>query len=216
MPACIFITSISICEKILTPYYIGKGKGNRAYTKRRTEISKPDDVSRIQIVAHNLTETEAHLLEMKLIAYYGRKDIGTGILRNLTNGGDGASGRRMTQQLKNKIISANTGKPRTRETKAKISAANTGKQHTEETKKRIAKVNSEKWTDEMKVERSKQLTGRKLSEETKLKMSMAKKGRPAHNKGKTISEETKKKISDAMRGKPAHNKGKQRNANPTK
>jgi len=72
-----------------TPYYIGKGSGRRAFVSQRT-IPKPKDKSRIQIVAHKLFESEAFLLEIKLIEYFGRIDLGTGILHNKTNGGDGA------------------------------------------------------------------------------------------------------------------------------
>jgi hypothetical protein len=52
----------------------------------------------IQIIQDNLNENEAFNLECKLIAQYGRKDLGTGILRNMTDGGEGVSGRIDTQE----------------------------------------------------------------------------------------------------------------------
>ena len=82
-----------------TPYYIGKGSKGRAYKSQRA-IPKPIDKKRIQIVAHKLFESEAFLLEMKLIQFYGRKDLGTGILRNMTDGGDGSPGRVWTEEAK--------------------------------------------------------------------------------------------------------------------
>lgn len=73
-----------------TPYYVGKGAGNRAWTKGKDEIKKPTNKTRIIIIAENLTNDEAKYLEIELISHLGRKDLGTGVLRNKTPGGDGA------------------------------------------------------------------------------------------------------------------------------
>jgi hypothetical protein len=74
-----------------TPYYIGKGKGGRIHDKNHSVVV-PKNKARRKILHENLTEDEAFSLEINLISEYGRKDLGTGILRNQTNGGDGASG----------------------------------------------------------------------------------------------------------------------------
>ena len=75
------------------PYYIGKGKGNRAYSNWGRKIApKPLDSSKIIFLKKNLTEAQAFKHEIYMIAVLGRKDLGTVLLRNLTDGGDGVSG----------------------------------------------------------------------------------------------------------------------------
>lgn len=75
-------------EKDNTPYYIGKGKNKRAYSKDHS-VSVPNDKSKIIFYHTNLTESDAHELEKYYIKLYGRKDLNTGILYNQTDGGDG-------------------------------------------------------------------------------------------------------------------------------
>ena len=75
-----------------TPYYIGKGTGKRIYNRTKGDIKPPRDKSRIIFLKQNLTEEEAFKHEKYMIAVFGRKDLGTGILHNRTNGGEGSSG----------------------------------------------------------------------------------------------------------------------------
>ena len=112
-----------------TPYYIGKGKKGRAYSKNHA-INLPKNELSIHILHENLSEKDAHELEIYLISKYGRKDIGTGILRNKTDGGEGVSGYVVTEETKHKISKARKGipgKPKTEEEKQKLSISMKGK-----------------------------------------------------------------------------------------
>ena len=72
-----------------TPYYIGKGTGKRAYDRHTHRVKVPDDRDRIIFLKENISEREAWDHEREMIQFYGRKDLGTGILRNLSDGGEG-------------------------------------------------------------------------------------------------------------------------------
>jgi hypothetical protein len=84
-----------------TPYYIGKGKGRRVFDKRHSISIPPKE--RILFLKKNLTEEEAFNHEKYMIAVFGRKDLGTGILRNRTDGGDGPSNRIVTEKTRSKF-----------------------------------------------------------------------------------------------------------------
>jgi len=130
-----------------TPYYIGKGK---CKTKRHLHPGHHTPIppkERILILKTNISEEESVKHEKYMIAVFGRKDLGTGILRNLTNGGDGKSGWKMNENTKEKIRRSNIGQKRTEETKRKLSEVNKGnipwifgKKHTLETKEKIRKA----------------------------------------------------------------------------
>jgi len=109
-----------------TPYYIGKGEGNRAFKKGKGEIQPPRDTSRILFLKTNLAEDEAFKHEVYMIFVLGRKDLGTGILRNRTNGGEGSSGVVRSEETKKRMSEAQIGKPCTEKAKKKISVALSG------------------------------------------------------------------------------------------
>jgi len=69
-----------------TPYYIGKGRNKRIHNNHN-KIPLPPKNRRI-FLKENLTEEEAFKHEIYMIAVFGRKDLGTGILLNMTNGGE--------------------------------------------------------------------------------------------------------------------------------
>jgi hypothetical protein len=93
-----------------TPYYVGKGSNGRAFSLHH-RVKPPKDHSRIRIQCWQ-DEATAFAYERYLIDFWGRKDNGTGILRNLTDGGEAPP--------------SNKGKPRSAEHCRKISEAKTG------------------------------------------------------------------------------------------
>jgi hypothetical protein len=70
-----------------TPYYIGKGTGYRAYHKNHL-VNVPDDKAHIIFLESNLTNIGSLAIERRLIRWYGRIDLGTGILQNQSGGGE--------------------------------------------------------------------------------------------------------------------------------
>lgn len=96
-----------------TPYYIGKGQGKRLYEKHKRKGQKDFkpklkngsiDKNRIIFLKKNLTEEEAFRHEVYMISLFGRKDLKTGILINMTDGGDGVSGSVLSEERK-KVVS---------------------------------------------------------------------------------------------------------------
>lgn len=83
-----------------TPYYIGKGKANRAF--RKHSVGTPPK-NRILFLKKNLTEAEAFSHEMYMINVLGRIDLGTGILMNKNAGGNGSSGKVYSKEERDRI-----------------------------------------------------------------------------------------------------------------
>lgn len=103
------------------PYYIGKGKGGRAYEGHNNVPVPTQD--RIRILINNVAERTAFIHERNLIAHYGRIDRGTGILYNKTNGGEGASGLIHSAETRAKLSRASKGRTVTETTKARVRAS---------------------------------------------------------------------------------------------
>jgi hypothetical protein len=98
-----------------TPYYIGKGQirspskdaYNRCYYGKHHVPIPPKE--RILILKTFHIEFDAYKHEIYMISVFGRKDIGTGILRNLSNGGEGHSGRIKSKEEIEKIKKSKKG-----------------------------------------------------------------------------------------------------------
>lgn len=140
-----------------TPYYVGKGSGDRAWKKwSKKDIKPPHDSSRIVIIQDGLKEQEAFDLEKKLIAEYGRKDLGTGILHNKTDGGEGSSGHKISgwkwsEESKAKRRGSGNpafGKPTSEKQKEAASRVHKGRVHSEESKRKRSEVMQGKFVGE--------------------------------------------------------------------
>jgi hypothetical protein len=151
-----------------TPYYIGKGSNGRAYDKRRS-VPAPKDKSNIIFIGINMGEYKAFEMEKFLIAYYGRIDLGTGILRNRTDGGEGMSGYITTEAAKSKISSANKGKNHPMYGKTGENNPRYGQHHSVESKAKLSAA--------QKGEKS-HLYGKLLSDKHKAKISATKLNMP--------------------------------------
>ncbi len=129
-----------------TPYYVGKGCGPRAFRKTGHSHARPTDKSLI-LVQEFPDENSALEAEKFLISYYGRKDLGTGCLRNLTDGGEnpplrGHLGHKHSPEAKAKMRLARLGKklgPPTEATRKKIALSNTGKVRSLESREKQSK-----------------------------------------------------------------------------
>lgn len=186
-----------------TPFYVGKGKGNRAYKLNDHNIWVRNIVEKdgkeninIEIIKCN-DEKSAFNLEIRWIAIF--KSDGY-ILCNKTDGGDGVSGYKQSEEHKSKISKAHKGKKLSEEhkaklsisgkgygqalseeTKLKISKANKGKKRSEETKRKISEIKKKekrrprKCSEQEKIRLKNLRKGSKASEETKLKLSKSKK-----------------------------------------
>lgn len=195
------------------PFYIGIGsdcEGNytRANSAHRRNNHWKSIVKNtnycIDIMLDELTWNFACEKEVEFIKMYGRRNIGTGVLVNLTDGGEGLVGlvhKKHTKEAKRKISEAgkgnkhSLGRKLSEEHKKKLSRIHKGRVMPEEHRLRLIELNkTRQWTDEAKDKIRKLKIGRVNSDSTRLKISQAK-------MGKTHSQETKNKISLALKGK---------------
>jgi hypothetical protein len=174
------------------PFYIGIGSDLNFY--RANKFSERNEIWEriknkteilVEILHNNIEWDEACEIEIELIKKYGRINNKTGILSNMTNGGEGTLNRVINEDTRYLLGNGNRGKQRTDESRLKQSITNKGVKKTKEHCEKIRQYR----------------LGQKMSEESKKKMSENSKGRQTWNKGVKFTEESKIKMSNSKKGK---------------
>jgi hypothetical protein len=179
------------------PFYIGKGHGDRFKEHerlkergRRVNHHKNSVIRACirefgfvpkSILLENLTEDQAFSTERDMIAWWGRRDKGTGCLTNMTDGGEGSAGCVYTveQNKRNsERLRGRKGSRRPAETRAKIAAALIGRAKTEAHKVAL-----------------------RLANLGKTQSGIARAKNSASNKGHPVTSETREKISMSLVGR---------------
>lgn len=99
-----------------------------------------------EVLYSNLSKEDACLIEKALIKSYGRINIKSGVLANLTAGGDGSVDCPKSIETKSKMSKARLGKPLSNEIKSKMSETRKGKKATEETKSKLSVIAKNKFS----------------------------------------------------------------------
>lgn len=144
-------------------FYVGKGCKNRYQTKQGRNIYWHRVVAKhgfvAEIVRDHLSFEEANEYEIELIANLRQQGCK---LCNLTDGGEGAKGRRQTEAAKQAISAKNSGKKRSDSTKAKMAGNQNAKGAIRSAETRAKMSAAKKGTNN--------LIGRPVSEETRNKI----------------------------------------------
>lgn len=203
------------------PFYVGYGFGSRCFHHLRgwyldndTNKSKVNKIKKllrlgfdlklgfIIKIKENLFLEEAKSIEIAIINKIGRKDLNKGTLTNLSDGGEGASGRLVTKEERIRASKRLKGRAVSEKVKKQISKSLLGHHVSDETKRKISikNLNRGMMSQKTKNKISTSLKGVKRSIETKSKMSLSSIGKQ-NFLGKHHSDLSKRKISKGNRGK---------------
>lgn len=226
------------------PFYIGVGKENRKSNCSRETQHEKDAIRfrngakirsanrhkfntilsiideglnvQINILQKFINEQDAFNEEIRLIDHYGRCDLGTGILTNLTNGGEGCVNPSIESREKRSMTMKGRPSPRkgtilgpyseVRKMNQKEKSAKTRENLTQEEKevqhlnRSIAQRGKIPWNKGKTKDTDARIARYAAEKQGKPRLDMI--GKTPWNKGRKCPE-----IGDARRGKPAHNKG---------
>jgi len=125
-------------------FYVGIGIARRPYQTYDRSVYWKRIVNKagyqVEILAENLSWEDACDLEKLLIVEYGRKDLGTGCLVNMTDGGDGRINSIINNETRKKLSIHSKNIKRTKEWCDRISASLTGGKLSKEHKLKLSKA----------------------------------------------------------------------------
>ena len=140
----------ALCYPNGTPFYIGKGHGNRAWWhlhERSTnkhvvhtikKIRRGGEEPLVELKRKGLVEEDAFAYERSYIIKYARRDKKTACLCNLTDGGEGTYN--LTDNHRRSIVESNRTRAVTQETKDKTRNTLLGRKLTDEHKANIKRA----------------------------------------------------------------------------
>jgi hypothetical protein len=167
----------------MQPFYVGKSNARK---RRAGNMSMRSDLHKrvvaklkreghsviVKIVDRNLPEVSAHLLERMRISTYRAAGIA---IVNRTNGGDGMSGYKFTDEQRARCSAAQKVARNTPEARARIGAVHKGRVVTSETREKL-RITGQARAAELSKQRAGEgnpFFGRKHSEETRAKIRAA-------------------------------------------
>lgn len=167
--------------------YVGKGKDRRAYVMKRkcnpywTNCFNKYGMPIVEILHSFLSEDISFQIEKNIITHYKESNLK---IINVSNGGEGRSGFKMSEEHKLKLIECSKNRKYTDEDRKNLSIRRLGKKDSEESRKR----------------KSIAFTGRVFSEEHKLKISIANSGEKNYNYGRKRTDLSKLLTSQKVKG----------------
>ena len=184
-------------------FYVGKGQGRRSASKQgrsdywRRVVGKHGLI--IEAVAFFIKEEDAFDHERLLIAEF--RSLGVK-LANLTDGGEGTSGRPHTPEAIAKMVTASTGKIPSQQARERMSAAAKGKVMSDEHRKNLSIAGRARFSDPDEIKKASDAQkGKGPSHETAKKIQQTRIAN-GNRFGWVHSQETKIKMSKTRTGKP--------------
>ena len=157
-------------------FYVGKGNDRRAFSSSGRNnfwhrVVRKHGYS-VSLTNTGLTESQAFALEMEYIAQFGRRNVGTGSLVNLTSGGEGPSGVVHSEEWKRNVSAKLKGRVFSEEHKRKQTAAKIGRKRSDEMRRNLSNAKKgTRLTEEHKAKLRITSAARRHTTETRKKMS---------------------------------------------